>query len=324
MSEQNINAQPEVFDGEQVTGEQQAGQNAPQTAASVPQVKSQSVVRKGEAKNLKREYNVGKHIASTSAKTLLICAFTIFVVILCVYVINPLAMANFCGDLGLKNAEVSCLELVYTRNKTDANLYNLILKLGNVDRPSKQNDYITKLQNSDSYAKFCESVDKSTLGAYSKGEINSRTLCYIYGTSEYLNSSYVNNLISQNKLDDAYSKAIEYWQAEQESLTDCTLYSYIQTLQTNKISAENRETYCKQLLEDESFEYLQTKYSKLEELDLSTASRGQIALYRYAKLKISYSLYMVYVNSGEEYLSLAETQKEVYTQDFVNWQTSIK
>ena len=292
--------------------------------ASTQAEPSQFSPHKSDSKNLKREYNVGKHIASTAAKTLLACVFVLFVVILSVYVINPLAMANFCGNLGFKNAEVSCLELVYTRNKTDANLYNLILKLGNVNNPAKQNDYILKLQNSQSYAKFCQSVDKSTLQANANGDLSVRNLCYIYGTSEYLNGSYVNNLISLNKLDDAYASAVKYWQAEQESLTDCTIYSYVQTLQTTKVSVLNREKYCKQLLAEDSFASLQTKKDAIEALDQSDMPKGQIALYRYAKLKITYVQYMVYANSGEEYSQQAEAQKDAYTASFVDWQASLK
>ena len=119
-----------------------------------------------------KEYSVVKEVFKTIAKTIIILAIIVVFSSLGFYVINPRFSANVCAQLGWNKAEISCYELLYARNKDNADLYNLIVKLGNVKEYEKQNEYIDKLQDSEDYATFCENMDKSVMDSFNQNKID--------------------------------------------------------------------------------------------------------------------------------------------------------
>ncbi len=270
-----------------------------------------------EASSTGKADNIGKQIALTAIKTICCCIFALVVIVLATYAISPAFMAKICNNMGFKNAEISCLELVCARNKTDANLYNLILKLGANGNYTKQNEYILKLQESSTYTKFCNNLDSATINSYSSGSLSATNLCYTYGANEYLSSRYVLNLLTLGKLQEAYSAATSYYNADVQNSTDVVLYYYAEYLLTSSISSSDRTTYFAKLLQEDNFSLLQTKLDALAE-QAENLTGGLKIINAYSQMKLAYVIYVANNYGGNNDANIDNLQA-AYTSARAAW-----
>ena len=254
---------------------------------------------------MEKKVNVGKEIAKTILKTLAIITIIVVFSALGFYVVNPRFSAGVCEKLGWQNAEISCYELLYARNKDDSDLYNLIVKLGNVDEYQKQNDYIDKLQMLESYSTFCNNMDASVLDAYNAGEVSKNNLALLYGTNEYLTSTKSVNLIKQGKYEEAYNCILA--SKNTDKTYELSVYNFVENLYASDASNDVKDNYFTQI-EADFGDYLEQKYSLLP---LNTTGPTKI-LVAYTKLKIEYTQYIIALQNNAE--DIADR--------YVHWQES--
>ena len=236
---------------------------------------------------MEKKVSIGKEIIKALFKTLAIILIIVLFAGLGFYVINPRLSAGFCHQLGLQKAEISCYELLYARNKDTSDLYNLIVKLGNVNEAQKQNDYITKLQSCETYCEFCKSMDESVISGYNAAQIEAKNLSLLYGTNEYLTSRKVINLIKLGKHEDAYNYA--------EGTFELVVYHYFEYLYASDVSEETKNDYFAKLKND-FWEYLEIKLNNLP----NDATGATAIITAYAKLKIEYTQYVIALQSSPD------------------------
>ena len=240
---------------------------------------------------MKKTVNVGKEILKTFAKTILIFAIVLAFACLGFYVINPRWSANVCAEMGWQKFEISCYELLYSRNKDMSDLYNLIVKLGNTNKYKKQNEYINKLQAEETYNTFCESMDTSVIDGYKAGSISPENLAVLHGTNEYVCAREIINLINLEKYDDAYNLVVQSKNADKTY--ELIVYNYAEYLYAADIAADIKANYFVQLDTDLTG-YLLTR----EGLLTSGVSAEEQILSAYLKLKIEYTQYLIALNNS--------------------------
>lgn len=257
---------------------------------------------------MEKKYSAGKDIFFTSLKTML-ALFIIFVfIVLSVFVISPQSMANVCNKIGFKRAEVSCLEMVYDRNKTDYNLYNLIVKMDYIDKAEKQNKYILKLKEASTYTDFCDSMDLSVANLYTSGDINGENLSLLYGVNDFLNCKIVSNILKMNKTDVAYEAATTFLKSS--SKYEIPIYSFVEYMLSKSVSAETCKMYFEKMLEDGVIEQLQAKITEIN--NNASAQLNYKIIESYVILKANYTIYAVYNITNDSQKTVA----------YENWQQS--
>lgn len=246
-----------------------------------------------------------KEIVKTVLKTIAIILIIVVFSALGFYVVNPRFSAGVCEQLGWQNAEISCYELLYARNKDNSDLYNLIVKLGNADEYEKQNEYITKLQNLDDYETFCFNMDSSVINEYNAGKIEAKNLGLLYGTNEYLSSRKVINLLNLGKYEDAYSLLLE--SKNTDRTYELVVYNYVENLYASEASADIKNNYFLKLKTD-FLTYLQQKQASLPSVDSGAVQ----ILVAYTTLKIEYT----------QYLIALQVDPDAIADCYVNWQSA--
>lgn len=102
--------------------------------------------------------------------------------VLALFFISPSVSAKFFGQLGLKRAQETSYELVYKRDDSLANLYNVVLcniENGNFE---KEYSYLVVLFKSDDYAEFCKGMDSAA-----EAEVKDKSLIpYYCDTNNFL------------------------------------------------------------------------------------------------------------------------------------------
>ncbi len=259
---------------------------------------------------MEKKYSVGKSIVKTTLITALTALVAIVFVALGFYVINPKLSAQICSNLGLKNFEVSCYELVYARSKDDGDLYNLIVKLGNVNKPQKQTEYINKLQKSERYDTFCENLDNSIVETYKNNQISAKNLVSLYGINEFITYTEIINYVKCGNLDKAYELALASKNTDKDY--EISMFYYFDYLMTNDISAEQK-TYYSTMIKTEALEYLEFKDSTI-----SFSNAAEQILYSYAKVKIKYSKYVLYKLTNDANENSAKTEWQTAVNEYNN------
>ena len=256
-----------------------------------------------------KEYKIGKDIVKTMLKTIIILVIVVFFACLGFYVINPRFSAKVCASLGWRKTEISCYELLYARNKDNADLYNLIVKLSDTKDYQKQLDYIDKMQNSENYNQFCTNFDISVVDNYKNGAISAKQLTLLCGTNEYISSREVINLLKLGKYEQSY-ELIRQTQSTDKNY-ELSVFNYVEYLYASDISKEIKSNYFKLL--DSSFSlYLQNKENSI--LDAYVKPEEEI-LMSYLKLKINYTQYIIALNNTDS------TEVEIQSA-YQEWQTT--
>lgn len=267
-----------------------------------------------------KEYKVGLDVLKTIAKSLVVFVCLIVLVALGFFVINPKLSAKFCASLGWKHLEASCYELVYARSKNNADLYNLIVKLGGINKYDKQSNYIKLLQNNTEYNGFCENADDSVVANYNSGKISAKELAFLYGTNEYLSCTLATNYIVQNKLDDAYSVVLlskTSGDKLQDKDFELAVYYFVDYIYSKAVSEQQCETYGNKLLNDDNIMvYLASRQAE-NELVVGTAADKSAPKILGLKLnvKIYYTKYVIYKVTGNNALAYTE---------YTNWQSAVQ
>ena len=253
-----------------------------------------------------KEYKVGKDIFKTSLKVILALVLVFVFVAVGLFVITPKTTAKICSALGFKHLEVSCLELEYSRTKSNADLYNLIVKVGGIKNHKKQQNYIKILQKNAEYNEFCTKFDESMIASYKAGKLSAKELVSLFGVGEYLSSAYSNNFVVLNNLEDAYSAIVSTTLGVSDYADkdfELAVYYYIDYLYSKGVSDEVCSTYINKLVnENDILDYLQSKETA-NSAHLSSEEKSTRILARYQDVKISYSRYVVYQiteNAGTE------------------------
>ena len=271
-----------------------------------------------------KEYKMGKDIFWTAIKTALIVMGLAVVFSLCFFVINPYVSAKVCSAMGFKNLEASCYELIYLRTKSNEDCYNLVVKLGGVKKYAKQSKYIEILKNNTNYNDFCIAANQSVVDAYNNNTISAKTLSKLYGMNEYLASTYVDNYILLNNYDEAYNVVLSTKYNSGETFADgnfeLAVYYYIDYLYSDAVSAIDCKNYCQKLAgigegDGNMIAYLTDKEGSNQSI-LDSAADGsyQKILALYAKVKITYSKYVLYKVTDQD-----EAAHEYYTK----WQNAV-
>lgn len=253
-----------------------------------------------------KEYKVGKDIIKTSLKVLLALVLAVVFVAIGLFVITPKTTAKICSALGFKHLEVSCLELEYSRTKNNTDLYNLIVKVGGIKNYNKQQNYIKILQKDTEYSEFCTKFDESMIASYKSGKISAKELASLYGVGEYLSSTYSNNYLLTNKLDDAYSAIVSTTldvSDYKDKDFELAVYYYIDYLYSKGVSAETCSTYINKLVnENNILDYLQSK-EVADSAQISATEKSTRILAKYQQVKITYARYIIFEvteNAGTE------------------------
>lgn len=235
--------------------------------------------------------SIVKDVFKTILKTIIIFVIIGFFSGLGFYVINPKFSAGVCAELGWENAEISCYELLYTRSKDQSDLYNLIVKLGNVQDYNKQNEYIDKLVNNETYADFCNSMDNSVIENYNDSKLSAQKLSLLYGTNEYIYSLKALNLLKLGKFEDSYNVIFNTKTTDKN--LELAVYYYAEYLYASDIADDVKSNYFTKLNTD-FISYLQTKYSGL----IESSEKANNILVAYSKLKIEYTKYLIALNNN--------------------------
>jgi len=252
-----------------------------------------------------KEYKVGKDILKTTLRTLLAIVAVFVFAAVGMFVISPQTTAKICETLGFKHLEASCYELVYARSKNNADLYNLIVKLGGTKQYNKQSNYINVLQNNTDYSEFCDNFDDSVIAKYNSGQISAKNYVSLYGLNEYLSSAIATDYVAINKLDEAYSAIIATKSSDRQF--ELAVYYYVDYLYSEKVSEAQCQTYMQKLADGADgnmIDYLTHRLTILEGSgNIDSAEKGIRLLAKYTKVKITYAKYVickVTENAGEE------------------------
>ncbi len=240
---------------------------------------------------MKKEESLAITITKTTLKTLAIFCLTLVIFALGFYVINPRSSAIICGNLGWKNCEISCYELLYARNKDSSDLYNLIVKLGSVQEYEKQNEYIAKIKALDKYDDFCTSMDNSVIEEYQNGKLEKKNLAILYGTNEYLISTQIVNLIKLGQYDKAYEQVLLTKQTDR--IFEVAVYYYVENLYASSLSDSAKSAYLENI-NTEFAEYLEQKA-----ISANDGSSAGTILDAYKLLKVRYVQYILSLTDGD-------------------------
>ncbi|MBQ8468556.1 MAG: hypothetical protein IJ542_02240 [Clostridia bacterium] len=272
---------------------------------------------------MEKQYKAGKDIFLTALRTIIVLVGIVVVFSLCFFVINPYVSAKVCSALGFKNLEASCYELIYIRTKNNSDLYNLVVKLGGINKYAKQSKYIELLKNDANYGDFCAEADQSFAEAYNNNQISAKSLAKLYGTNEYLASTHAINYILLNNYDEAYNVIVSTKQAASgAAFTDrdyeLAVYYYVDYLYSSAVTNSNCKNYCQKLAsttDGNMIAYLIERQAS-NELLLSSATEGsyQKIVALYAKVKITYSKFVLY--------KMTE-QAELANNSYAEWQSAV-
>ena len=241
-----------------------------------------------------KEYKMGKDIFKTTLKALLVLIVLVVFVAVGLFVITPRTTAKICSTLGFRHLEASCYELVYARSKNNVDLYNLIVKLGGINKYEKQSNYIKTLQNNTKYSDFCDEFDDSVVSEYKNNKISAKNFVSMYGVNEYLSSSYATDYIAMNKLDDAYSAIVETKSSDREF--ELAVYYYVDYLYSKGASEAQCKTYIEKLAnvaDGNIVDYLNQR-TLLNDASVVSTEKNIRVLAKYTRVKIAYTKYIVY------------------------------
>ena len=241
---------------------------------------------------MEKKESLVKDVLKTMLKTMVILVLIFVFGALGFYVINPKYSAQICAELGWKHAEVDCYELLYVRTKDNADLYNLIVKLGNVDEVEDQNSYIDRLLNTENYSEFCNNMDNSVVENFDNGSISAEQFCLLYGVNEYLISTKVINLLKLEKYEAAYELVKSTF--GNDGQYEFVLNDYVEYLQADESLAGIKANYFIRLLSDLGT-YMQSKISGLPE----QPAASKVLTY-YTKLRVSYTSYLIVLQTSSD------------------------
>ena len=246
-----------------------------------------------------KEYKVGKDIFKTTLKVLLAIVVLFIFAAVGLFVISPRTTAKICSTLGFRHLEASCYELVYARSKNNTDCYNLIVKLGGINKYEKQQNYINILQNNTEYSDFCDTFDDSVLNEFNNGKIAAKNFVSMYGVNEYLSSSYADCYLARNMLDEAYNTIIASKSTDRQF--ELAVYYYIDYLYSKGVSETQCKTYIQKLAsaaDGNILDYLEQR-NLLNETSVVSSEKSVRVLAKYTKVKITYSKYVIYKVNDE-------------------------
>ena len=182
------------------------------------------------------------------------CFFT-----MSLFYLSPISAAKMFGFLNLKRAQESCYEFAYSKDKSTANLYNLVLFEIEMEKPEVELYYLNLLLSDEGYNDFCTKLDDSSLKEVS----NKSLVAYSCNTNSFLLNQKVKCMYNLKISDSAINKFVKS-KLSSNDMAECTFATYVDLIIGDSSLSETRKTnLLNSLLSEEALANLDAKIESL-------------------------------------------------------------
>lgn len=251
-----------------------------------------------EEESNKQTLSLTSTILTTFLKTIVCLFCTIFYIISVTICLAPSMAVKAFDLIGASKASLSCYERIYEKDKTLANLYNVVQKsIQNKDH-KKTAKYIKELRGKSDYVNFCLKVNNATLKV-----TNREHVAFLGDLDGYLVSQNIMAEYNTNHEDNAKSIALS--DLANKNVYSFGFSSFVDCLENDK-SLSQDELNAKILevanliVDNKSVLDLIKERRVLVDVSNSDNSVNDKILRVYASLKIEKVLHKIYSVQGEE------------------------
>ncbi len=239
------------------------------------------------------------------------------------FYLSPMNAAKLFNFLNLKNAEETCYEYAYSKDKTITSLYNLVLFEMDMGNPEIELYYLNLLLSDENYGDFCEKLDASSLG-----EITNKALvAYSCNANSFLINQKVKCMYNLHMINPASSATENFvkQKLEEHDTVEHSFSTYVDLVLNDSSLSDGRkiDLLNSLILNDEFNKNLDVKIQNLK-LQAQNQTGNKRLVVQNSLVSLCRGRYLAYSKCYDESNEKIEFAKEEYLTEYEIYKSLIK